>query len=782
MASRDPFVDGDILALDRMAQRRSPVEAMALARGDIEPVDEDFMRQGGAEARTLYPDVDGIEEVASASMALTSLGDFLSELRYDCIDERWPHDENTLLNFAFKNGHHYVEADRAKRGVVSVPTPRGHVRRKVHKFEPWYRAQHGQLCDSPPDVAVRPVNSQGEDRDAAEYGDRVRKWLAGQAFGFQQRSKNAMWMLLGGVTTCMVNTVWDPPDEEYRAQTGMMHRPNLEFDYLSPMEVWTDNRESCVKDMRWIGRDYYLPHAEARALYLDEQRQLRLQPISEVSDPREHGLFTLRALQRFVGREAPWGQNLDHTPIASREEEEEVIVGEWWGRKNLVIQGAYLDGLERVAAASGGRLTVEVLQDGSDGQPALVRFPKGVVVRFSPDGFILEIRDNHIPKGILPFREFKLTQSAGYWPMAWATPLREINTAINWIVSLREEHLVKTAHPTFLEPAEARVSRRASASGTSMRVKYRANRFGSKPEWADPPPMPSDIIQYMGELRELWMEIGARREVSQGTLPARLSGVAVSLLQEADAKQLGFPGNELEDGYADVMRMALAQVQAFFPEGDPRLAKLAGDAPFQMGHFMAADVDEQLDVKVKPGSGIPRSNAAVKQEALELFQAGALVDPVTRMPDYRKLLEVFKFGSWEELYGEDELDRQNARDEEDQILALDPMIAMELLAFTMESGQLPPELAPSPYDNHLVHEQSHRLRLKQVERDERVHPANRQLLELHWTLTIQGALPLLMQTNPEVASTFMPAPAAEAEGGGEAEASAAEEGEDGVEG
>lgn len=769
MASRDPFVDGRQLDFDTMALAEMGMDApsaLAMRRGDLEEVDRFMVEQGAANVADLYPEVEQFDQVAGATMALEALGDLLSDIRYDCIDERWPHDENTLLNFAFKNGHHYVEADRAKRGVVNVPTPRGHVRRRVHKFEPWYRAQHGQLSDSAPDVGVRPVNNQQEDRDAAEFGDRVRKWLMEDAYGFQNRSKNAMWMLLGGVTTCHVNTVWDPPDEAYLEQTGMMHQPRVEFEYLSPMEVWTDNRESCVKDMRWFGRDYYLPEAEARADYMDEERQQRLTPESEVNDPREHGLFTLRALQRFVGREEPWGANVDHQPISSREEEEEVIVAEWWGKKGIVIQGAFLDGLAQLSQDPRADVTVEVLQDQRNGRPALVRFPKGVLIRFTPDGYILEIRDNHMPKGMLPFREFKLTQSAGYWPMAWATPLREINMAIDWIVSLREEHLVKTAHPTFLEPMEARVSRRSTTTGTSMRVKYRANRFNMKPEWADPPSMPSDIIQYLQELNQLWMEIGARREVSQGTLPARLSGVAVSLLQEADAKQLGFAGNELEDGYADVMKMALAQVQAFFPEGDPRLMKLAGDAPFRLASFMTADLDNSLDIKVTPGSAIPRSAAAVKQEALELYQAGALVDPVTKMPDYRKLLYTFKFGSYEELYGEDELDKQNARDEEDMILGLDPMIAAQVVQLAMETGELIPPFGPSAYDNHVLHEHCHRQRLKQIEGDQRVHPMNRQLLELHWTLTVQGALPVLMQANPEVAAVFMgPAPAEEGEEG-----------------
>jgi len=749
----DSLVDGQLRQFDEMMQSETgagPMQAIeALGTGEMEPVDQ-FLASSGA----LGEDTKAGMSAAGAAMALTALGDLLSNIRTDALDERWAQDENTLLNFAFKNGHHYVEADKGRRGIVATPLPRNHVRRKIHKFEPWYRAQHGALSALQPTASVNPATKQQTDRDSSKFANEVYEWMAPQAYSFPQRSQATMWMILGGVCTAYVDVEWEP-DPVYQELTGFQHKPNLVFEYLSPMEMWTNNRASSVRDMQWIGRDRFLSLAQAREQYMNIEQQQQMVRESEATDPQEHGFWTLRQVQSLLGREDPWGQgNANDSGSNRAAEEEEVIFCEFWGKRGFVLTAAFLEGL---ADVENSNLTLEVLQDSSETGEALVRFPNGLRVVFSPEGFIFEMADNHTPGGELPFREMKLSQSAGYWSPAWATPLRELNQMFDWVFSMREEVLLRTASPTFLEPKEARISRRVTASGTTMRVRYQANRFGAKPEWANPPTLAADTIEFIRELNELWMEIGGRREVSQGALPARLSGVAVSLLQEADAAQLGFGGNELEEAYSDIVKKGLLLVQRYFPEEDPRLEQLAGDAPYRMNAFMQADIQEDLDLQVVKGSGMPRSASAVKQQALELFQAGALIDPVTRMPDVRRLLKVFDLGTDDELYGEEELDRQNAMEEEDLILSLDDETAAILLQEAVTTGVLMEPFGVSSYDNHVVHERSHRMRLKKIEGDQRISPIAKKLLEIHWTIQLQGALPILAITDPVVAGPFLQA-------------------------
>jgi hypothetical protein len=747
--------DEDMLRIDmeRASQEGRLPDPSALMEGD--PLEADLMASG------FYGEGQAEGDVR---LGVIALGNLLSELRHDCVDQRWAHDQNTLLNFAFKNGHHYVEADRSRRGVVPVPAPRGLVRRTVDKFAPWYRNQHGKLAQGMPQAQAVAKSNTTENKDAAEFAEELVEWVVPMAWGHRKRSELGMWQLLSGVPVMYCGVEYTA-DEEYFEATGgegggMMHRPDLVHQIHSPLEIWTDNKTPSIADMRWVGRDLYLPIAEARALFLDRDDQQRIVPVQD--DSFERGYHTLREVQRMLGMAEPWGRAGARHGISVIDEEDDAVVAEWWGREGLVMQGQHFDKLAMVE-----ELDVEVLDDGSMGGLPLVRFPRGIRVAFTPEGWILEIANNH--HGHLPFREVKVSQSAGFYTPAWATPMRELNMAINWMVSLREQHTRRTANPTLLEPTDADVHRRAGIMGTIQRIVYKANRFGVKPEWMNPPTMPADAVQFMQELERLWQDISGIHEVSQARLPARLSGVAVALLQEQDVAQLGFAGQELEDAFTDIMKMTLVNIQKFFPDNDPRLVRLAGDAMFRLRAFMLADLEDDLSVQVRPGSAIPRSPAAVKAEARELFEIGALVDDLGR-PDTRKLLEAYGHASRDELYFEDDVDRSNAREEEDLILALPEEQAMLIIQIAMQTGEMPPPFNPKVVDNDLVHDRSHRVRLKRIIYDPRISEINKQLLELHWMLHVERALPLMMETAPEVVMALMGGQQGEEEGGdGEAE-------------
>ena len=741
------------------AARPDPFQAMQAER-EGSPLEADLMRSG-----FFGPNEEG-DLQSDPRTAVLALGDLVYGLRLAGLEERWKQDENVLLNFAMKNGHHYVEVDRARRAVVPLPMPRNHVRRKIPKFAPWYRAQHGKLTQVEPDSRVIPFTRQQVDKDAAEYGETLRKWIIKQAFNFPNRSELTMWQLLGGLAVVHVGIEWTQ-DESYLLSTdgAAMHRPDLIFEILSPMECWCDNKHPQILNMRWFGRDRFMPLAEARGLYPTEQATEEMLDVD--GEPwHARGYWTLRDIQRFLYREDPW---LTHrgTAIATRvDEETDVTICEFWGKRGVILSAAFLHGLENVEG-----LTTEVISRGEDGRSSVVRFPNGIRVVHTPSGKVLEVQDNFL--GVLPFKEFPVEQSAGFWTPAWATPLRELNQAFDWAFSLREEHLLRTGNPVMLVPREARMRRRDAVSGTSFRLDYRANRFNVKPEWMNPPSWPSNTVEFLQELENIWQDVSGRHEVSEGKLPAKLSGVAISLLQEQDLSQLGFAGQSLEEGHKETLEMAMAFVQAFFPDNDPRLMALAGDGPYKLQAFMEADLNSGVDVEVVKGSGLPRSSAAIRAEARELWELGGLVDEFGR-PDVKRLLVAYQVGSEEALYQEDESDKANSRAMEDLILAMPELIAAQLIIgsialITPENPVpiLPPGLGIESYENALVVERSHRLRLKVIKTDPNISEPNKRLLELRWQSAVFAALPVLSMTEPAVAAKFQAALLEEAAGEGE---------------
>lgn len=726
------------LSVDELMSRRDPrlrMEALVQAKRRAiggEPLDMDLLEAGFFGNR---PEVS-----ADLALAIRSLGDYLTRLRDQSNDRRWAADENTLLNFAFKNGHHYVEVDRARRSVVPIPAPQGLIRRKIDKMKPWYRSQHSRLAQAKPRLGAHPKSSQQLDKDAAKFADELREWLEDVIFSHPKRSAVTMWGLMSGMAVHWLEVEWDTEAEFMVDEQGEpLARPEIVHEILSPMEVWCDDRRSRVEDMRWIGRDRYVVEAEARAMYgsLDEQQVM---DHGGAIEPSERGYQVLREVQQMLGREDPWTNQDQRIIDPGSGEENELILPEFWAEPGFTMQGEFVEGL-----AEHPSLQVEVVRRTDQGGPGVIRFPDGVRIVMTISGFVLEITENFL--GELPAREVGLEESPGFWRTAWASPLRELNKAIDFAYSLREEHMVKTGRPTWLEPEQAKVHDRASGQSGRFRMRYRANRFGAKPEYAKPPNAPVDIIQWVQELNVLWDDIAGLHEVSRGKLPAKLSGVGISLLQESDLQQLGFGGSEIESAAKEIMKRSIRYVQQFFPEGDPRLLEIAGDTPYRLAAFMQADVEDGLDIRVQEGSAMPRSQAETEAKVAQLWEMGALVDELGR-PDFRRVKMAFGLGTEDELYAEEEVDQQNARLEEEQILNMDPDQALMILEGFQMGIPLPDLVAPQDFENAVVHERSHRMRLKTEETNPRVNRINFKLLELHWIMTLEIAAPVLGQADP----------------------------------
>lgn len=730
----DPATD-ELTIIDGANPPPVPLDEAILRAAEGDPFDLDLHASG------FYGEETGLHGDAAHEFALTCLGNLLSMMREHAVQRRWGTDENTLLNFAFRHGHQYVEVDRARRAVVPTPAPRDVIRRTINKFEPWYTRKHGRLTSGIPAHHIRPKTRQQMDRDASRYAEELAEWRVAALYSLSHRSELSMWKLLSGTAVVYVGLEWVKDDDymvdladvdEETGEPRAMYRPEIVEEIVAPQAFWCDDRVPTVQAMRWAGRDLYVPLAEARASYPDADEYLS--PSLVASD---RGRQVVRLAQTMNTLHDPWGNTVTSEPSGDLLEDEETVLCEFWLKEGAVLSAPFLDQLDPMAVPS------EVVIDGSHGCDPVVRFPEGLRVVFTPEGRVLEAGPNLY--GHLPFREMRHSKSPGFWSPAPATVLREVQKALNWFASMRETHAVKVANAPLLVPREARMHRRGGLLSGLARVNYRPNRFGAKPEYLNPGNLAADYAAGEARMEAVFQDLASDHEVSQGKLPsADLSGVTVSLLQEQDLMALGYAGEEQEEAFIDLVRMELLLIQKFFPENDPRLMQLAGDAPYQLSAFMQADLEHGLDIQVVKGSSIPRSPAAVEAKAKEAWQMGFLLDKYGR-PDWRTMRKIFGFGSEDELYQEEEIDIQNARSAEEMILSLDPRLVMMILA----SGQLPPELMPKPEDDAMVLEHEHRMRLKRLQQDPgTIHPLNVELLRMRWAACVQIVAPLLMQQDP----------------------------------
>src|SRR5690606_18384743 len=575
------FEDSELRAIDQMAaleeeERAAPLvfeEALRQAE-EGDPLELDLMMSGFYGNQQAASVVDGLSPEGQHHLAMTALGDLIIRMREAAIERRWGTDEQTLLNFAFRFGHHYVEVDPARRAVVPMPAPRDAVRRKINKLEPWYRAQHSRLSAAKPQHHIRPKKGQQRaSRDASRFAEELAEWVATDTYSLHNRAELAMWLLLSGNAVWHCYVEWVPGIGPMDPETGeRLAMPFLRREVLPPQACWCDDRVPRIKDMRWFGVDRFMPVAQARALYPAHSREIVPETMPESPGVDDRGLGTLRRVQRLTAREDPWHTGEVRSSSTSStflvDEEEETILCEFWAKAGAVFQTRFLDRLDPNAVP----FEVVPQQEGADTDP-VVRFPQGLRVVCTTRGRVLDIGPN--PYGELPFRECGVTKGPGFWRYAPAPPLREINQAINWAVSLREMHLLKTGQAPLLEPVQARVRHRGALLAAMRRGRYRANRFGAKPEVLAPPALPADNVEFFNTLERIWQDIAAMHEVSEGKLPAKdISGIAISLLQEQDLSQLGFTGEEIEESYIDILRMQLVYIQRFFSADDPRLLQL----------------------------------------------------------------------------------------------------------------------------------------------------------------------------------------------------------------
>ncbi|HET7459900.1 MAG TPA: hypothetical protein VFJ82_01580, partial [Longimicrobium sp.] len=492
--------------------------AMAQAQ-DGDPLELDLLMSGW------YDNSDMGESVgtdARHEVALRSLGDLLARIREAAITRRWGTDENTLLNMAMRHGHHYVEVDRARRAVVERPAPRNAVRRTVQKFEPWFRQHHGRLSAGKPRYTLKPSSRQQTDRDAATFAKKLAGWLTPTLFPFRYRADLSQWKLLAGKVVYFLGVKW-VPDDEYMVDpaTGEpVLRPELDPAILPPQVCWCDDRIPHVEDMRWFGRDVHVPMPEAIASYPEHAE--RLMPVSVLTS---YGHQVLRRVQRFTGVEDPWGGSVEGGAGAlAVDEEEETTIPEFYLRPGATLACGFLDWLDPEELGA----PVEVIRASDEGKGiAVVRFPEGLKVCFTPDGYVVRSEGNFY--GTLPFVSMSFSKSPGFWCVAPATPMRSLQIAFNWVFSMREAHAIKTGNAPLMQPREARISRRGGLTNAFARILYRANRFGAKPEYLSPPQIGVDVAALQTSLEMAWQDIGGIHEVSQAKLPsADLSGVTVS--------------------------------------------------------------------------------------------------------------------------------------------------------------------------------------------------------------------------------------------------------------
>jgi hypothetical protein len=251
-------------------------------------------------------------------------------------------------------------------------------------------------------------------------------------------------------------------------------------------------------------------------------------------------------------------------------------------------------------------------------------------------------------------------------------PQRTLNDAINKAIEWKNLALA----PQWVTGPAGLRDQRTNEPGAIFRARGAADDVKMMPV----PPIPDSLFRMADQAIADMEEISSQRGVPSGIE----AGKAISVLLERDNLRRQFIVQALADVYGDLGKTLLWFVQQYFTE--PQLLAIQGGL---MGldfipDFKGADLRDQLDVNVQPGSIEARTRESMEQKILTYAQLGWIDKP--------EGLAAMDSGTLEALNLNYEMNQAKQQREIHQMIGLgDPRLP---------GGQVP---IAKPFDDHKVH-------------------------------------------------------------------------------
>lgn len=211
---------------------------------------------------------------------------------------------------------------------------------------------------------------------------------------------------------------------------------------------------------------------------------------------------------------------------------------------------------------------------------------------------------------------------------------------------------------------------------------------GMVPQWRDVPPMPPELSQMKEEARMDLFFMFSADDIPEGVESSKGIQAALEMSRMRWSSFL----LDLAGWHAELMRHCLLLCQEHYTE--PRLMAIRGRFGWeQIPDFRGADINNQVDVVVLPGSIEPRTRESILNKLNWIAQT---------FPGYlspEAAMAALEGGTGEKLIESYELDVARANMMLQKILAGPDVLFAEPLT----DPTRPPSWAPRPFDNVAVH-------------------------------------------------------------------------------
>jgi hypothetical protein len=594
--------------------------------------------------------------------------------------DRWKpnrrqHEIQWFINAAMVSGQQNIEFDRIHSTVRIPDTPTHKQRFVVNRIFPKYRSRLAKFLKGRPVPIIVPASTDREDKMNAKATQKVLDYLW-RKISLETKYKDALeWAAICGKGFWWYH--WDFTAKGRIVKQTILG-PQVETAALGDPDVEVGSAfEVLVPDLgiTRIGDQPEIMRIKVRDI---EDVRKRYPELADFIKPDTNRSEVFQ-YERQIASLTPRGNYLTSQTDKKNEGPSQVMVKELFVRPSK----DYPDG-RYVVVANHVLLKEDVLpykfSDCPNPYPVTEFFDTQMAGRFYPTTVVEQL--------IGPQREYNLTRS-----------------------KVAEQIRLNT-HPKILVPQQCQMSEDAWSSEAGEVVTFVALPGIEGPKPWFPPNIASDAWRHLDAIREEFDAISQIYPATEGSTGGAQSGFQTNLLQEAaDAAHLpDIRSHELsvEEAAFKLRRLCAIGYDV------PRLITVVGRnyEPEAM-EFSRDQIDENAEVIVQIGSGLPAMKASKIQSVMELWDRGILGSPQDP-ENQRRTLSALDLGELESM-------QEMSRRDED-------LVKLEHLNLLNSGGQ---QLAPPNfYDNHQIHFSLHTDELKSVE-SQSWPPEQRQALTIH---------------------------------------------------
>ncbi len=543
-----------------------------------------------------------------------------------------------LTNVAYLLGFDGVYYDTTYRQFRNSDPKRklSRSRFKVNKILPIVQNRLSRLTQSPPKYDVRPNSNSTEDKDSARLALQILNDIFDKQRFDEKRQEVAMATMQGGHG--YIQVTWDPTlgkpmiDPDSGQLAG--YEGDVRFEILNCLEVFPDPLAKTVDDCQWMIK------AKVRKLeYFKEKYPERGDAVKEEQAWLLSSLYDLKS------------NALTSVGIAGASTTDQM--------RDSAIELVYYE--KRCKDYPNGRMIVIA------------------------SGVLLEDKD--LPVGMFDIVKFDdMIVGGRYNSESVITHLRPIQDQYNVTRTKMANWIKALLAGKYAAPKGSNLMQEAMNNHDSEIVEFTpvpTAPGGGMPTALTIPQIPSYAYKDLETTDAELDFVSGINEVSRGVLPsASIPAAGMAFLQEQDQTRIGVMTTRNESAFARIGELTLRYVGENYIM--PRLLKLAGEGlEYTVKDFVGADIRDNYDVMVIPGSTVPTSKVLRRQDIMTAWQSGLLGNP--QEPKVRmKVFQNLEYGEIEDMWKSQALDEAQVK------------YAIECI----ESGKMPPL---SEFDNHQFH-------------------------------------------------------------------------------